>query len=119
MAARETNTILCPVCRQGRNGGSLLMPKHPITPWERCPGSGQQGSLPDEVEHFIRFQKFTLVSTPTGTQAMWRWVCNCRQEGALNLDEDMSWGHGFQHVKAMERRDGKRGGTPGRTTAGA
>lgn len=104
MAAREINTILCTVCRQGRRSGSIRMPKHNITPWEPCSGAGQEGFLADEVRHFFRFNRLNLVSTPTGVQAMWRWVCNCRQEGALDFDEDGAWGHGHQHVKAMERR---------------
>jgi hypothetical protein len=108
MAARESNTILCPVCRQGRNSGSLRMPKHNITPWDPCEGAGQEGSLPDEVEHYVVNARFALVSTPAGVCAMWRWWCNCGQAGALAHEEERAWSHGHQHVSVAQRKE--RGG---------
>jgi hypothetical protein len=112
MAARESNTILCPVCRQGRNGSSLKMPKHNITPWEPCSGAGEEGSLPDEVEHYIINARFALVSAPPhwlrSLRSMWRWVCNCGQVGALVDDEERAWSHGHQHVSVAQKK--QRGG---------
>jgi hypothetical protein len=81
------------------------MPKHRVTAWEECFGSGFKGSLPEEVGHRIRGARFALVSSPAGTIVQHRWICDCGQMGSCVTGEETAWHYGRQHVAAMERRD--------------
>jgi hypothetical protein len=116
---RQLNTVLCRVCQQGRRSPTLRMPKHTITPWEQCVGSGGEAFLPEEGSHKIVIRT-GLMSTPDGIQSFWRWACTCGQKGPCSLSQNIAEQRGAGHVTATEKRDGLRHrGSPGRSASGA
>ncbi len=104
---REFNTVLCPVCQQGRRSSTMTMPSHRITPWEDCTGSLKRGYLPEEGRHAVALRTGLMFDDHKTVRHFYRWVCTCGQKGPCAQAEGIAEARGQTHVIAMNKKEGK------------